>query len=57
MLYVVSQISYILASALFIFALHWMNTPQTARKGVYAGVAGTVIAVLVTWAEPAVMYY
>ena len=24
----------------FIFALHWMNTPATARNGVYAGVAG-----------------
>ena len=29
-----------------------MNTPATARKGVYAGVAGTAIAILVTWAEP-----
>ena len=34
-----------------------MNRPQTARKGVYAGVAGTAIAVLVTWAEPAVMHH
>src|SRR3989440_6423898 len=57
MLYGFSQISYILASALFIFALHWMNTPATARKGVYAGVAGTAIAVLVTWAEPTVMHH
>jgi H+-translocating NAD(P) transhydrogenase subunit beta len=57
MMYTLSQISYIVAAALFIFALHWMNTPQTARKGVYAGVAGTAIAVLVTWAEPAVMHH
>ena len=34
-----------------------MNTPATARKGVYAGVAGTAIAVLVTWAEPSVVHH
>src|SRR5438876_10884082 len=57
MLYGLSQISYIIASALFIFALHWMNTPATARKGVYAGVGGTAVAVLVTWAEPSVSHH
>ena len=34
-----------------------MNTPATARKGVYAGVAGTAIAVGVTWAEPSVIHH
>ena len=57
MLYGFSQFCYIVASALFIFALHWMNTPATARKGVYAGVAGTAIAVLVTWADPSVIHH
>src|SRR2546423_13828586 len=57
MLYGFSQISYIVASALFILALHWMNTPATARKGVYAGVAGTAIAVLITWADPSVIHH
>src|SRR5438045_6006816 len=57
MLYGFSQISYIVASALFIFALHWMNTPATARKGVYAGIAGTAIAVIVTWADPTVIHH
>jgi NAD(P) transhydrogenase subunit beta len=57
MMHAVSQVAYITASALFIFALHWMNTPATARKGVYAGVAGTAIAVLVTWAEPTVIHH
>ena len=33
-MYAVSQFGYLVASALFIFALHWMNTPATARKGV-----------------------
>jgi NAD(P) transhydrogenase subunit beta len=49
--------AYIVATALFIFALHWMNTPQTARRGVYAGVAGMTLAVAVTWAQPAVVHH
>src|SRR2546423_5664253 len=57
MLYAFSQIAYIVASSLYILALHWMNTPATARKGVYAGVARTAIAVLVTWAEPSVIHH
>jgi NAD(P) transhydrogenase subunit beta len=57
MLYGVSQLAYLVASACFIFALHWMNTPATARKAVYAGVAGTAIAVIVTWAEPTVIHH
>src|SRR5262245_64038906 len=57
MIYGVSQLAYIVASVCFIFALHWMNTPATARKGVYAGVAGTAIAVLATWAEPSVVHH
>ena len=53
----VSQLAYLVASVCFIFALHWMNTPATARKGVYAGVAGTTIAVIVTWADPQVVHH
>ena len=49
--------AYIVATALFIFALHWMNTPATARRGVYAGVAGMALAVAVTWAQPAVVHH
>ncbi len=55
MMYSLTQLAYIIATALFIFALHWMNTPATARKGVYAGVAGMSIAVLVTWVQPSVV--
>src|SRR5215510_16453285 len=57
MMYGISQFAYLVASACFIFALHWMNTPATARKGVYAGVAGTALAVIVTWAEPTVIHH
>ena len=53
----VSQFAYIAATSLFIFALHWMNSPRTARKGVYAGVAATAIGVLVTWVQPGVIHH
>jgi NAD(P) transhydrogenase subunit beta len=57
MMYGISQFGYLVASVMFIFALHWMNTPATARRGVYAGVAGTAMAVIVTWAEPSVIHH
>ena len=49
-----TQPAYLVASALFIFALYWMNDPKSARKGVSAGVAAMVLAVLATWIEIAV---
>jgi NAD(P) transhydrogenase subunit beta len=50
-------LAYIVATALFVFALHWMNAPATARRGVYAGVAGMVLAILATWAQPEVVHH
>jgi NAD(P) transhydrogenase subunit beta len=55
--YGITQFAYLVASALFIFALHWMNAPATARKGVYAGVAGTALAIIVTWAQPGIVHH
>ena len=57
MTYGVSQFAYLVASALFIFALHWMNAPATARKGVFAGVAATSLAVVFTWTQPTVIHH
>jgi len=57
MSHAVVQLSYLVATVLFIFALHWMNAPVTARKGVFAGVAAMVIAVLVTWAQPGIVHH
>jgi NAD(P) transhydrogenase subunit beta len=51
------QAAYVLATGLFVFALHWMNTPKTARRGVQAGVAGMAVAVLATWAQPGVVHH
>ena len=46
------QIIYLVATGLFIFSLYWMKDPKTARRGVFAGVAGMVAAVLGTLAGP-----
>ncbi len=51
------QPAYVLGTVLFIFALHWMNDPKTARRGVFAGVAGMLLAVLATWIQPAVVHH
>ena len=51
------QFSYIVATALFVFSLHWMNAPQTARRGVFAGVAAMLVAVGATWAQPEVVHH
>jgi NAD(P) transhydrogenase subunit beta len=34
-----------------------MNTPATARRGVYAGVVGMLLAVVATWAQPHVVHH
>ncbi|HUF35784.1 MAG TPA: NAD(P)(+) transhydrogenase (Re/Si-specific) subunit beta [Gemmatimonadales bacterium] len=49
------QVAYLIATALFVFALHWMNAPATARRGVYAGVIGMTLAVVATWAQPEIV--
>ncbi len=51
------QASYLIATVLFVFSLHWMNDPKTARRGVFAGVTAMLIAVLSTWAEPVVVHH
>ena len=41
----VIEITYIVAAVLFILALKWLSSPVTARRGVWAGEAGMVLAV------------
>ena len=41
----VIEITYIIAAALFIFSLKWLSSPTTARRGVWAGEVGMVLAV------------
>lgn len=42
------ELIYLVSTALFIFALYWMNNPQSARKGVFSGVAAMTLAILGT---------
>ena len=53
----VSQAIYLLAAGLFIFSLRWLNRPETARRGVLAGVVGMSAAVLGTLLHPEIASY
>lgn len=55
MIYTLVQISYIIATGLFVFSLHWMKDPKTARHGVFAGVAAMIIAIVSTLLEPGIV--
>jgi NAD(P) transhydrogenase subunit beta len=46
---IIKQLAYLVATGLFVFSLHWMSDPKTARRGVFAGVAAMLVAVLATW--------
>jgi NAD(P) transhydrogenase subunit beta len=51
------ECAYLIAMALFIFALYWMNDPKTARRGVVAGAAAMLSAVLATWFQPEIVHH
>ena len=51
------QLSYLLATALFILSLKWMNNPQTARRGIGAGVLAMLLAIGGTLLDPAILTY
>jgi len=44
------QLLYLVATGLFIMSLRWMSDPETARKGVFSGVAAMILAVAGTLA-------
>src|SRR5882757_1657796 len=45
---IVIEITYLVASALFILSLKWMSSPTTARHGVWAGELGMLLAICST---------
>jgi NAD(P) transhydrogenase subunit beta len=53
----VTQLSYLIAAALFVFSLRWLNRPSTARRGVFAGVAGMGLAIFGTLLHPEIVGY
>ncbi|HRK60994.1 MAG TPA: NAD(P)(+) transhydrogenase (Re/Si-specific) subunit beta [Candidatus Omnitrophota bacterium] len=50
----ITQLTYIVAGALFILSLRLMNSPVGARKGVFCGIAAMVLAVGGTMLSPSV---
>jgi NAD(P) transhydrogenase subunit beta len=52
-----TELAYIVASALFILSLHWMNSPTTARRAVQAAVAAMVLAIVGTALDPQVFHW
>src|SRR5258705_241792 len=53
----IGELAAVLATALFIFALYWMNDPKSARRGVFAGVTGMTVAVVATWIQPEIVHH
>ncbi|HXT51014.1 MAG TPA: NAD(P)(+) transhydrogenase (Re/Si-specific) subunit beta, partial [Thermoanaerobaculia bacterium] len=52
-----TQATYVAAAALFILSLKWLSHPKTARRGVFAGVAGMTLAILGTLLHPEIVNY
>jgi NAD(P) transhydrogenase subunit beta len=42
------EITYLIATALFVLSLKWLSSPATARRGVFAGELGMLLAVVGT---------
>ncbi|MGH7078793.1 MAG: NAD(P)(+) transhydrogenase (Re/Si-specific) subunit beta [Acetobacteraceae bacterium] len=47
-----SALAYLLAAVLFILALRGLSHPDTARRGNLLGIAGMLVAILTTFAQP-----
>jgi NAD(P) transhydrogenase subunit beta len=52
-----TQAAYLVAAALFILSLHWLNRPATARQGVGAGVAAMALAIVGTLLHPEIVSF
>jgi H+-translocating NAD(P) transhydrogenase subunit beta len=51
------ELTYLIASALFILSLKWMSSPATARRGVWAGEAGMLLAIAGTLLHHGIVDY
>jgi NAD(P) transhydrogenase subunit beta len=51
------QFSYVVAAGLFVLSIKWMSAPATARRGVLAGEAGMLIAIVGTLLRHEVVSY
>jgi len=53
----VIEASYLVATALFVLALKWLSAPSTARRGVWAGEIGMVLAIVGTLFRHGIVEY
>jgi NAD(P) transhydrogenase subunit beta len=53
----VIEVAYLIATALFILSLKWLSSPTTARRGVFAGEAGMVLAIAGTLLHHGIVDY
>jgi NAD(P) transhydrogenase subunit beta len=51
------EITYLIATALFILSLKWLSSPTTARRGVFAGEIGMLLAVVGTLLHHGIVEY
>src|SRR5499427_8900765 len=51
------EIAYIIAAALFILSHKWLSSPTTARRGVFAGEAGMLLAIAGTLLHHGIVDY
>jgi H+-translocating NAD(P) transhydrogenase subunit beta len=51
------EVTYLIASALFILSLKWMSSPATARHGVWAGELGMLLAIAGTLLNRGIVDY
>jgi NAD(P) transhydrogenase subunit beta len=52
----VIETTYLIATALFILSLKWLSSPATARRGVWAGEAGMLLAIVGTLMHAGLTY-
>src|SRR5207245_1577850 len=51
------EITYLIATALFILSLKWLSSPTTARRGVFAGELGMLLAIVGTLLHHGILEY
>src|SRR5437879_13446004 len=51
------EITYLIATALFILSLKWLSSPTTARRGVFAGELGMLLAIVGTRLHHGIVEY
>ncbi len=51
------EVTYLIATALFILALKWLSSPATARRGVWAGEVGMLLAIVGTLLNRGIVDY